>query len=71
MTLEVGDRVICKNAGIKGECAAVKVVGISRDNRNMADTYIMATRLGTYFQIKSHTACICNNINSCSSKNDL
>ena len=47
MTLEMGDQVVCKNAGINGKCATVKVVGISKDNRDMADTYIMATRLGT------------------------
>ena len=66
MYLEVGERVVCKNAGSNGECATVKVVGISKDNQNMKDTYIMATRLGTYLQVKSDNSCLCNDIDSCS-----
>jgi hypothetical protein len=64
MNLEVGEQIVCKNAGRNGECVTVKVVGISKDSQDM--TYIMATRLGTYFQVKSHNVCVCNNIDACS-----
>lgn len=66
MTLEVGDQVVCKYAGNNGECATVKVVGIANDIQST--TYIMATRLGTFFQVRAHKACICNNIDSCNLK---
>lgn len=52
MTLEVGQWVVCENAGNDGESITVKVVGICKDSLNVINSYIMQTTSGEYIQIK-------------------
>ena len=68
MSLEVGEWVVCKNAGRDEECVTGRVMGICKDSLNMINSYIMQTSEGSFLQINPHKTCRCNRIGSCGLK---
>ena len=68
MALEVGEWVVCKNAGSDGKCVSGRVMGICKDSLDMIISYILQTVEGRYLQINPHKTCRCNKIGSCSLK---
>ena len=71
MTLEVGELIVCKNAGKNGQCITGRVMGICKDSLNMINSYIMQTSEGSFLQINPHKTCRCNKIGSCNLKRAL